>query len=158
MISFGREDPREMPTHFFSGSLRMDYATAVRANTADQNCSICPRYWYVDAAFPCSRCGAEFVFTAAEQRVWYEEYRFWVDARPKHCPTCRRDLRQLKAARMEYDRSVAPVLADSDLARKKRLATVIDELYELGGELPPRINEVRRRLAGEIRKSEGGAA
>src|SRR5918994_4394206 len=99
MSSFGSEDPRDMPPHFFLAAFRVDYATAVRAKTADQNCSICPRYWYVDAAFRCSRCGAEFVFSAAEQRVWYEEYGFWVDARPKHCLACRRALRQLKAAR-----------------------------------------------------------
>jgi hypothetical protein len=35
---------------------------------------------------------------------------------------------------------------------------VIDELYELGGTLPPRINEVRRRLASQIPRSEEGAA
>ena len=117
-----------MPVHFFLGSLRVHYATAVRADTEEQNCSICPRYWYVDAAFRCSRCGAEFVFSAAEQRMWYEEYRFWVDALPKHCPDCRRELRQLKTTRKKYDRSVASILAEGDLASKKRLVRVIDAL------------------------------
>jgi hypothetical protein len=40
---------------------------------------------------------------------------------------------------------------------KKRLATVIDRLYELGGPLPPRINENRRILALQIASSEPSA-
>jgi Probable zinc-ribbon domain len=151
---FGHDDAREMPLHFFLGALRLDYGTAIRADAARQNCSICPRYWYLDAHFRCGRCGAEFVFTAAEQRVWYEEYRFWVDAFPKHCLECRRALRGLRTARQEYDRSVAHAMRQGDLESKRRLASVIDQLYELGGELPPRINENRRRLANQISRLE----
>jgi hypothetical protein len=150
MSSFGENDPREMPGHLFWQSVRLDYTAAVRSNPEKQNCSICPRFWYVDAYFRCERCGAEFVFTAEEQRVWYEEYGFWIDSLPKHCPACRKDLRQLKAARQEYDRAVAAGLEPGDLASWKRLAAVIDQLYELGGELPARINVNRRRLANLI--------
>jgi hypothetical protein len=154
MSGFGREDPREMPPHFFLGSLRIDYGSAVPADPERQNCSICPRYWYVDTIFPCDRCGSAFAFTAAEQRVWYEEYGFWIDSLPKHCLDCRRELRDLKAARQEYDRCVEGALQAGDLELKKRLARVIDQLYELGGELPPRINENRKRLARQIARAE----
>src|SRR5688500_14229937 len=99
MNAIGSADPREMPVHFFYGALRVNYNTAVRADTAKQNCSICPRYWYVDAVFRCGRCGVEFTFSAAEQRTWYEDYGFWVDSFPKHCQTCRRDLRSFKSIR-----------------------------------------------------------
>jgi hypothetical protein len=153
MIDFGRNNPREMPLHFFFWSLRVDYSTAVRADVEKQNCSICPRYWYVDATFACRRCGAEFTFSAAEQRVWYEDYGFWVDSLPTHCLDCRRKLRELKGIRQEYDQNVARVLRTGDLEAKKRLASVIDQLYEIGGELPPRIHENRRRLAGQISKA-----
>jgi hypothetical protein len=152
MSNFGRDDVREMPEHLFRGSLRRHYETAVRSDPDKQNCSICPRYWYVDAIFPCQRCGVEFVFGAAEQRVWYEDYGFWVDSLPQHCPTCRLKLRNLKSARREYDETVEQVVRHGDLASRKRLATVIDQLYELGGELPPRINENRRLLANRITK------
>jgi len=150
MTDFGRENPREMPEYLFRGSVRCNYDTAVRSDPDQQNCSICPRYWYVDAIFPCERCGGEFVFSAAEQRAWYEDYGFWVDSLPKHCPTCRQKLRALKSARREYDEHVEQVMRDGDLASRKRLAAVIDQLYELGGELPPRINENRRRLANRM--------
>ena len=143
-----------MPVHFFYGSLRIDYGSAVRADVGKQNCSICPRYWYVDAVFPCRRCGNEFDFTAAEQRTWYEDYGFWVDAFPAHCASCRRALRELKAARQEYDRTVTSTLESGDAEARKRLALVIDQLYELGGELPPRINENRRRLANLMSRGE----
>jgi hypothetical protein len=138
-----------MPVHFFNRSLRIDYGSAVPADIERQNCSICPRYWYVDTIFPCDRCGSEFVFTVAEQRVWYEEYGFWID--------CRRGLRDLKTARQEYDRLVEQALEAGDLELKKRLAGLIDQLYELGGELPPRINENRKRLARQIAKSDRSA-
>ena len=155
MIDFGLSNPREMPAHLFTGSVRIHYDTAVQADPDAQNCSICPRYWYVDADFLCERCGAEFRFTADEQRVWYEDYRFWIDSLPRHCLACRQELRSLKAARQEYDRTVAQVLEHGDLASKQRLAEIIDQLYELGGDLPPRITENRRRVASQITSLRG---
>ena len=154
MSDFGRDNPREMPAHLFAGSVRLDYATAVRADPAKQNCSICPRYWYLDATFSCARCAAEFQFTASEQRVWYEQYRFWIDSVPRQCPACRRDMRQMKALRQEYDERVLDVLEHGSLDSKKQLASVIDQLYELGNELPGRIHEARRRLAIQIAREE----
>jgi len=156
--NFGRDDPREMPAHFFYRSLRIDYGSAVRADPERQNCSICPRYWYVDTIFPCDRCDSKFTFSAAEQRIWYEEYGFWIDSLPKHCLACRRELRELKAARQEYDRGVEEALHSADPELKKGLARLIDQLYELGGELPLRINENRRRLARQLSKLDQGAA
>lgn len=143
-----------MPPHFFHGALRLDYRTAIRAQTESQNCSICPRYWYVDALFECERCGADFTFSAAEQRTWYEVYRFWVDSVPKSCPACRRALRTLKAVRQEYDRTVESTLRQGDLESKKRLAALIDQLYEIGGDLPARINEHRRQIANQIARAK----
>jgi hypothetical protein len=150
MTGFGHDDPREMPGHFFYGSLRLDYASAVRADSDRQNCGVCPRYWYIDAVFRCSSCESEFRFTAEEQRVWYEEYGFWVDAFPKRCEACRRTLRKQKDLRREYDRDILSALELDDLEAKRRLAAIIDELYEAGVELPPRINENRRRLGRQI--------
>jgi hypothetical protein len=153
LSAFGRDDPREMPPHFFYGALRLDYQKASRARTERQNCSICPRYWYLDALFRCERCGADFTFSAAEQQTWYEDYGFWVDSLPKCCLACRKALRTLKTVRQEYDRTVESALRRGDLESKKRLAAVIDQLYELGGELPPRINEHRRQLANQIARA-----
>lgn len=154
MIDFGINNPREMPLHLFFGALRLHYDTAVRAHPERQNCSICPRYWYVDATFACERCGAEFTFSADEQRVWYEEYRVWIDSIPKRCPACRRDARHAKALRQEYDRQIAEVVERGDLESRKRLAAIIDRLFEFGEALPARIHDNRRRLAEHIARAE----
>jgi hypothetical protein len=78
---FGQHDPRKMPPHLFFGALHIDYSTAMHANSRAQNFSVCPRHWYVDATFRCARCGLDFVFTAEEQRFWYEQLGFWIDSR-----------------------------------------------------------------------------
>ena len=150
MTAFGRDDVREMPEHFFWGSLRIDHASAVRADPDRQNYGVCPRYWYVDAVFRCARCGEEFTFTVAEQRAWFEEYGFWVDAFPKHCRSCRQELRELKVVRQRYDAMVSDTMAKGSADQKWELASLIDQLYELGGELHARINENRRILAKQF--------
>ncbi len=147
---FGQSNPSNMPEHFFWGALRLDLATAVRADIERQNYGMCPRYWYVDAHFRCTRCQAEYCFAAHEQRTWFEDYGFWVDAFPKHCPACRKALRQLKTTRQAYDATVTGVMRDGNLPAKRELATIIDLLYELGGDLPPRIHENRRILAKQL--------
>jgi len=64
----------------------------------------------------------------------------------------------LKDLRREYDRDVSEVLDSNDLASKRHLASVIDEIYEMGGDFPARIHENRKRLGGQIaaREAKGG--
>ncbi|MFN9541417.1 MAG: zinc-ribbon domain containing protein, partial [Planctomycetota bacterium] len=73
MDYFGKSCSENMPRHFFWECLHLDHDSAVRADVSRQNYSVCPRYWYVDATFRCSRCSETFKFTAAEQKRWYEE-------------------------------------------------------------------------------------
>lgn len=49
---------------------------------------------------------------------------------------------------------VSRTMNSNDLEAMEELAAVIDQLYELGGELPPRMNEKRRRLAKELEKDK----
>lgn len=157
MTDFGEADPREMPAHLFAGARRLHYASAVRADIGKQNRSICPRYWYVDATFSCARCGRDFTFTAGEQRTWYEEYAFWIDSCPRHCLTCRHDLRQMKTARQAYDAGIERALSGVDPDLTRSVVEAIDQLYELGEELPPRLTAHRRRLARQIEKRAGSS-
>ncbi|MEM7404254.1 MAG: zinc-ribbon domain containing protein [Pseudomonadota bacterium] len=153
MSAFGKDDPRDMPEHFFFGARHLDYDSAERADSDRQNCSVCPRYWYVPATFVCARCEQEFVFGVAEQRAWYEQYYFWVDAFPKHCQSCRRALRTRKALRQHYDHLVADALASTEVDIKRRAIEIIDALYELHDDLPDGINDKRRRLARALARS-----
>jgi hypothetical protein len=158
---FGHDDPRKMPVGgFFRGAIRLDYATAVRANDARQNFSVCPRQWYIDATFRCARCKKQFVFSAKEQRYWYEKLQFYVDSYPKHCKSCRQDVRRLKALQEEYDRDSAAALAKSaDVKQKKRMVAVVNMLDRGGVELPEKAYDKQRILKQQLeRLRRSGAA
>lgn len=85
---FGKADPREMPYYFFPGALHIDYSTAARAEITAQDYSVAPRHWYIDATFQCAECGCEFVWSAEEQRVWFETRRISVLSRATRCFDC----------------------------------------------------------------------
>src|SRR6185369_8969041 len=130
---FGEKDPRKMPPHFFGKAHHVDYKSAVKADVSKQNFLVAPRFWYVDATYTCKRCKERFVFTAREQRFWYEDMRFYLDSYPKQCGECRRELRELASLRQEYDREISGALArDGTRAQKERMVAVVDALEEGG--------------------------
>lgn len=133
---FGSTDPKRMPSYLFSGAVQLDLSSAVRANVAKQNYSVCPRHWYIDATFLCLDCNALFTWTADEQRTWFEEYGFYVDSHPTRCVKCRRGRRQLKALRQEYDRTVGRARAGGSLEEKKRVLSLIDQIEEASKLVP----------------------
>jgi hypothetical protein len=71
-------------------------------------CCDVPRYFYVDLPRTCRDCGADFVFSAREQRHWYETLGFRLDARAVRCLPCRRAFRR--------DRGLSRALADASRA------------------------------------------
>lgn len=149
---FGEQDPRNMPSYFFGDCRHIDYSTALKADVSRQNYTVCPRHWYVEVSYLCTRCDNGFLFSAAEQKVWYEDYGFYVDSMPRCCPSCRSDLRNSRKLRQEYDRHVAMVLEGHDRDAKVHLADVIDRLCELNTDLPKQIHHNRGRLANQLAK------
>jgi thiol-disulfide isomerase/thioredoxin len=143
-----------------SGAVHVYPLTAVRADFRKQDFSTFARQFYVDATFPCRRCGKEFPFSADEQKYWYEECKFYVDSVPRECPSCRRALRDLKALKQEYDRDVG--LADQRnvaMERKERLVEVVDALVAGGVVQSPRMAVIRITLVKQIeRLRQSGAA
>src|SRR3974377_2478279 len=117
---FGSTNPREMPPHFFFRATSLAYETAVRADVDKQNYSVAPRHWYIDAEIVCDMCGEVFVFSAAEQRAWYETYRFYVDSFPRKCVRCRKTARHLKELRQQYEAQIAQAVREHDTELKKR--------------------------------------
>ncbi len=142
--------PRQMPTHRFPGAIELDYRSAIRANVTRQNYTVVPRDWYVDTTLRCNQCRHRFCFSAHEQKAWYEDYGFYVDSFPTRCEACRRDRRDLKSLRQEYDRDIAGALASDDCGWKLRIANVIDRLCELDEHLPIKVRENRKLLAKHI--------
>lgn len=98
MDSFGDTDPKKMPQHLFHGAVSINYETAVPADVSNQDYTVCPRHWYIDAVFKCMDCGKDFLFSVEEQRFWYEQRKFYVDSKPTRCPVCRKKERARKAA------------------------------------------------------------
>ncbi len=84
-----------------SGELRwacpecMAHGRALGADPARQTfCDHPPYLAYYDAQIPCEDCHGEFIFSAAEQRRWYEESQFPAQSWPRQCPDCRRQRRE----------------------------------------------------------------
>lgn len=99
---------------------------AVRGEPRKQNlCFHCnvPMYFYVDKPTQCLQCGRHFVFTAKEQKFWYEQLRFYGTSTAIRCPACRRQRRseanlrqQIASAKQRLDSNPSDVQALFDLS------------------------------------------
>ncbi len=79
---------------------------AVAGNPARQEyCAFChaPRYYYQDRPSVCAGCGRDFVFSAREQKHWYEALKLHVDSKAVRCPACRREARYERGAMLRLD-------------------------------------------------------
>lgn len=54
------------------------------------------RGYYLDSPFQCVDCGVEEVWTATQQKWWYEVAKGYVYSHAKRCRTCRRAKRETK--------------------------------------------------------------
>jgi hypothetical protein len=153
MDIFGNTDPKMMPSHFFHGAIHIDYSTAVKAETGRQNFSVCPREWYIDAKFTCHGCNANFLWSASEQKAWFEDFQFWVDSYPTQCKKCRKEKRELNKIRQEYDRLVSIARSSKEIRIKKQVLDLIHDL-EKSLKLPDGIIETRKTLLNQIKKAE----
>jgi hypothetical protein len=69
---------------------------AVRGDVRKQNlCFAChaPQYFYVDQHKVCIQCGQDFVFSADEQKFWFETLGFYGTSVAIRCQDCRRKKR-----------------------------------------------------------------
>ena len=78
----------------YASAIAVDELRCVPADPAKQHYTVVPESAYCSMKLGCERCHGEFWFTADEQRLWYEEWRFWIDSVPKHCASCRKQLRE----------------------------------------------------------------
>ena len=161
MDIFGSTDPKKMPLHHFYGAQEIDYATAIRANTTVQDCSVCPRHWYIDARFRCADCGAEFLWSAQEQRAWFETYRFWVDSQPRHCRDCRTKRRNILHLRQEYDALVGSARSGGTPEQKQQIVEIVGALEDYFGRIPDKLKETRdlfqKQVANKTRNARNAS-
>jgi hypothetical protein len=152
MDIFGSTDPKKMPLHFFWSALDIDYSTAIRAAIAAQDYSVCPRHWYIDARFRCGGCDAEFVWSAEEQRAWFETYRFYVDSRPTICRDCRAKHRNAVELRKEYDALVSAARSGGTTEQKQRVVEIVDDLESYWSCVPDKMRETRDVFRQQLTK------
>ena len=65
--------------------------TAVVADVTRQRRATIHVTHYFDAKRECRKCGRPFLFFADEQKYWYEELAFPLEADCLECPPCRKD-------------------------------------------------------------------
>ena len=78
----------------YRSAIAVDETHSVIADATKQHWTVVPEYKYCSMQLRCERCEEEFWFSANEQRVWYEDWGFWIDSIPKHCARCRKLLRE----------------------------------------------------------------
>ncbi len=111
---------------------------AVRGDVLKQQfCPMChvPRYFYVDQHKTCVQCGEPFVFSAAEQKYWFESLHFHFDSVAIRCRSCRRRRRSRKALRQQIATVLEKRRAEPDnLSLDLELAEATVRYRELTGE------------------------
>jgi Probable zinc-ribbon domain len=77
--------------------------TAVAADVARQGRATLHVTHYFDAKRVCRKCGRPFLFFAEEQKHWYEDLKFPLEADCLDCAPCRKDEQRLRVMRQKYD-------------------------------------------------------
>ena len=116
--------------HWRYSSLKYFAQTAIPANISKQRFAVYSRSIYVDIEEICEVCGRRFLFFALEQKWWFEELQFWVDAHCTRCIDCRRAEREIRVMQKRYQ-----VLVEQDELTEhesKELKAIALELYQQG--------------------------
>lgn len=82
---------------------RMVPGTAVAADVSRQARAAVPVTHYCDIDIVCRDCRRRFIFFADEQKHWYEELGFPLEADADRCPPCRKHLRHVAQTRLRYE-------------------------------------------------------
>ena len=80
--------------------------TAIPADETKQNFTVVPRRYYVDVLKYCRDCKRRFIFFAEEQRYWFEELGFFIDADCVRCPECRKADQHLRKCFKRFSRHI----------------------------------------------------
>ena len=104
--------------------------TAIEADLTQQTPATMGVTHYYDIERSCRDCGKLFLFFAEEQKYWYEELKFSLDADCIRCVPCRKDDQYLTRLKARYDE-----LAGCELIYEPHLHEIAEirlELLEAG--------------------------
>jgi hypothetical protein len=103
--------------------------TAVAADLSRQTPATVPVTHYYDLDKVCRDCGRRFIFFAEEQKHWYEELGFPLEADAVRCPPCRKRLQHVTKTRRRYEQlfHVASRTPEETLEMADCCLTLIEE-------------------------------
>lgn len=120
--------------------------TAIAANVECQNATL-PVDYYVDVRRKCVDCGADYIFYAEEQKYWYENLGFSIDAQCIRCVDCRKNQRFLKHLCRRYEQLIIlPSLSEKDSFEFIEVVLRLVEAGVFGARVLERLRMVMNRL------------
>lgn len=85
-----------------SGAVAADHDELKHNNTY----GLLPDY-YMDRPFVCRDCGSNEIWTAKQQKWWYETMKGHIDSRAVRCRACRKKIRDAKARQKRHMEEMA---------------------------------------------------
>lgn len=131
----------------FNNAVSFNWDDCVQGVPGDQHYTVYGVPRHIGVTLRCRKCGSEFAFSAAEQKTWYEKYRFWIDSVPVECVRCRSKTRDLVALHKRLSRvlAVEPKGKREFNERAVILQAFIDSGVEIGTKLRQKFRMALKR-------------
>src|SRR5262249_14908281 len=103
--------------------------------------------FYVDENHTCVQCSTVFVFSAKDQKYWYETLKFSINAHPYRCPACRKQRRsvQLVIDQVTKAKELVKFYPDNPVANLQLAEAICTQFLLLGvGKLEQAIASARK--------------
>lgn len=103
---------------------------------------------YINRVFQCTDCHQDFIFSASEQKHWFETLHFLIWVYPKQCLSCRAIRRGKKYA----NASLAKALEILDPSDPDQLGSIAELYQEIGS--AKKASEFHSRARNALRKQK----
>jgi hypothetical protein len=125
--------------------------TAVVADVARQRPATLHVTHYFDAKRVCRKCGGPFLFFAEEQKYWYEDLGFPLEADCLECAPCRKDEQRLRSIREKYDALLRKtVRTESDTLELVEYGVLLLESSVFSVKVLPKLRGLLKTLSAEV--------
>jgi hypothetical protein len=124
-------------------------STAVVAGVSRQKPATLPVTHYFDVRRVCRKCRRPFLFFAEEQKYWYEDLAFPLEADCLDCVECRNDEQRLLVTRQKYEALLADTSrTDADTLELVGSGLVLVEASVFSKKVVPKLRGLLKPLMG----------